>query len=104
MTPIEAMACGVPVVAYPCGRVLKKLCVQGTTGPAVDPDKYPRLEALRHAMPWSDRTRLAAWERPGAKLCRVGFFRCARSRGIGSRFYRKLPGRIGRGFPHAHAQ
>ena len=59
LTPIEAMACGVPVVATRVGA-FEKLVVQDTTGLLVDADDIPALsEAITSAL--SDRDRLANW-------------------------------------------
>ena len=59
LTPIEAMACGVPVVATRVGA-FEKLVVQDTTGLLVDADDIPALsDAINSAL--SDRDRLANW-------------------------------------------
>jgi len=59
LTPIEAMACGVPVVATRVGA-FEKLVVQDTTGLLVDADDIPALsDAIKSAL--SDRDRLANW-------------------------------------------
>jgi mannosyltransferase len=59
LTPIEAMACGVPVVATRVGA-FEKLVVQDTTGLLVDADDIPALSnAINSAL--SDRDRLANW-------------------------------------------
>jgi len=85
------MACGVPVVATRVGAFLKSLVVQGTTGLLVDPQTIsPRLEGPRHAIASVDRTRLAAWQRPGAAMsCRIFRLR-AKAAGALVKIYRKL--------------
>tara|TARA_R110002051_G_scaffold3045_8_gene16301 strand:+ start:1687 stop:2748 length:1062 start_codon:yes stop_codon:yes gene_type:complete len=87
LTPIEAMACGVPVVATRVGA-FEKLVVQGTTGLLVDPDNIPALEAAtRDAL--SDRTRLAAWAEAGRSYV-VSDFSIAREAAALVKIYRKL--------------
>lgn len=59
LTPIEAMACGVPVVATRVGA-FEQLVTEHTTGLLVPPDDIPALEAaIRDAL--SDRDRLQDW-------------------------------------------
>jgi mannosyltransferase len=59
LTPIEAMACGVPVVATRVGA-FEQLVMQDITGLLVPPDDIAALEAaVRAAL--SDRDRLAQW-------------------------------------------
>lgn len=87
LTPIEAMACGVPVVATRVGA-FEKLVVQGTTGLLVDPDDIPALEAAtRDAL--SDRTRLAAWAEAGRSYV-MSDFSIAREAAALVKIYRKL--------------
>jgi len=50
LTPIEAMACGVPVIATRVGA-FDALVVEGETGTLVDPDNIPALrDATLHAL------------------------------------------------------
>lgn len=51
LTPLEAMACGVPVVATRVGA-FDELIAPGETGDLVDPDDIPALAAA--AAPWLD--------------------------------------------------
>ncbi len=71
LTPIEAMACGVPVVATRVGA-FDKLVVENTTGLLVPPDDIPALEAaIRDAL--SDRDRLADWAVAGRSFVMSDF-------------------------------
>lgn len=59
LTPIEAMACGVPVVATRVGA-FEALVVEGETGTLVDPDDIPALSAaIKQTL--SDPARSAHW-------------------------------------------
>ena len=65
LTPIEAMACGVPVVATRVGA-FETLVPEGKTGLLVPPDDIPALEkAVRSAL--SDTKKLAAWSAEGLR-------------------------------------
>ena len=71
LTPIEAMACGVPVVATRVGA-FEQLIIENTTGLLVPPDDIPALEAAtRDAL--SDRARLANWATAGRSFVMSDF-------------------------------
>ena len=71
LTPIEAMACGVPVVATRVGA-FETLVHQERTGLLVPPDDIPALEAaVRDAL--SDPARLADWSEAARKHVAADF-------------------------------
>jgi mannosyltransferase len=71
LTPIEAMACGAPVVATRVGA-FERLVQEGRTGLLVQPDDIPALEqAVRDAL--SDPARLARWAKAGRAYVEADF-------------------------------